>query len=551
LISLKSCGFNTLDLKIYDQRYSPVDLHILVKAKGSFIMYKCPDCKKDLTVDEIARERCQSCGSPIFGLPIPPHFIPGEDVASDSNEDQTSDGTPTLQPKLRKRTWIGSMQDQLSELRSSIQQQLSNRTNKSENQQDDGDQSEEDDIASSLPKEPSFQEESQHISNESSVNEPLSNQNTSFIEPTPLISVPEPLKTQTPSTPSQVEQIPLMKQQSSPTEPPSSAFPISYPSRPPIEGQLIQAKPVTIPPNIPPHPAPSPNFQSSPTSLPQPVQQSYLPQQPIYSTPPPPPPPNTYASYPTDVYASGPYNWPVGSGISYPHNNQQQKEPISVPLPTRRTHRGRGFVVGCMATFVLIIAATGGLFVWGFNNGWYVQLINTIETPTPSIQVTNTPVVIPTPTPKTPKDFSVYTSPGNAYSVVYPSGWDITNLHLSLNEVSQKFSSSDASNLVIIDINAPLVSSTDYTTYFSSFLGSIQVTNPQVAPEVNNITIGENTWRTLSAIGTYEDISYSCVLYGVNEGDHSAFFVTLAPVTNQTIAYVQFYQPMLESFKFL
>jgi len=230
-----------------------------------------------------------------------------------------------------------------------------------------------------------------------------------------------------------------------------------------------------------------------------------------------------------------------GSGI---YGQTGALPPVEAPPRRARRQRrrgGRGFFVGFLTAIILLAGASGALFIYTHPDFLHTP---TAMAPTP----TSTPSLSPTPTIQA--GFTLYSSPDGIYRIAYPSNWEIVYKHLSDGTPQATIRSLDSADAVMIQPSFSALTPDQYSSTMSNLLKNFAATNMQIASNTDSVTIGTNTWTSITATANANGASYQFVLYGLDHNGNTAIVLTSAPDSNAGNVDAQYFQPMLQSFSF-
>lgn len=209
-------------------------------------------------------------------------------------------------------------------------------------------------------------------------------------------------------------------------------------------------------------------------------------------------------------------------------------------LPAFFKISARSIAMACSILLVLLIAACGS------------STTTSGSTPTATSQPASSPTVASTPTTST----SLATYTGSSYIIGYPQGWKV-------NASGNQVYFTDASNvykfaiIVTPDPGGTVSPDTLLTAGLQGLTSSLKNTQPVNMPA--STTIGGDTWVQKAVAGTPSSGSTTGMVEAVAASDNHP--ANSASTNNFTIAYgtqqsnfdtanTQYFQPMLQSFKF-
>jgi hypothetical protein len=200
----------------------------------------------------------------------------------------------------------------------------------------------------------------------------------------------------------------------------------------------------------------------------------------------------------------------------------------------------KNVLLACSMLLVLLVAACGSS---GATSG---------STPTPTLSPTPSPTPVVSPT--SAANLTTYT--GSGYTIGYPQGWKA-----NASGKSVVFSDSSGIYSLTIVIAPDPAGAISPDTVVNTAIEAVKntVTNPQTVNVPSSTSIGGDTWTQKSIAGTSSAAGQSGTVQIVVASDNRP---ANSPSTNSfTITYetlqatfdaanTQYFQPMLQSFKF-
>lgn len=202
----------------------------------------------------------------------------------------------------------------------------------------------------------------------------------------------------------------------------------------------------------------------------------------------------------------------------------------------------RSIVAACSLVLVIALTACGS------------ATSTSGSTPTATSAPVATPTVATTPTTSTPATLTTYT--GSGYTVGYPQGWKVNTGGNSV-VFSDPTGIYSLSILVVPDPGGAISADTVVNTGVQLATGNLQGTQTVNVPA--STTIGGDTWVQKSISGTSSAAGQTGTVQAVVASDNhpaNSSSTNSYTITYQTlqatfdVANSQYFQPMLQSFKF-
>jgi PsbP len=202
----------------------------------------------------------------------------------------------------------------------------------------------------------------------------------------------------------------------------------------------------------------------------------------------------------------------------------------------------KNVLLACSMFLVLLVAACG-------SSGTTSSSTPT-SSPTPSPTPSSSPVVSPTSV----ANLTTYT--GNGYTIGYPQGWKV-------NAAGKSVVFADPTGIynltIVISPNPGGVASPDAVVNLEYQVVKGTLTNPQTVNVPSSTTIGGDPWVQKSIVGTSSAAGSSGVVQVVVASDNhpanstatNSYTINYATLqATFAAANTQYFQPMLQSFKF-
>jgi hypothetical protein len=175
---------------------------------------------------------------------------------------------------------------------------------------------------------------------------------------------------------------------------------------------------------------------------------------------------------------------------------------------------------------------------------------NTTAAAKPTATLAPTATTAPTATPTSAVN-TLYTSTTGTYSIDYPGSWTAQPITSSATPGGVAFSPAGNGDALAVSPLTAKVPTTGYAQVAKGFLSGLKATNVKLDSSTSTASLPSGTWTTLDGTMTVSSASYMFSELGIDHGGVTFFIYVIAPTATAQSDATTYFEPMLESFKFL